>query len=345
MEYRPLGQTPIKVSIIGLGTMTWGEQNTEAEAHEQLDFALAEGVNFIDAAEMYPVPARAETCGLTEQYIGTWLASRKNRDQIILATKVVGDTEMNWIREGQCCLNRKNIMTAIDASLKRLQTDYIDLYQLHWPDRTTNYFGHLGYTHAKNEHFTPLEETLSVLAELVESGKVRHVGLSNETPWGVMRFLNLAASGKGPRMMSIQNPYNLLNRSYEVGLSEISIREECGLLAYSPMAFGLLSGKYMDGAMPENARITKFNHFDRYSNPQALLATERYVNLARESGLNPAQMALAFVNSRDFVTSNIIGATSLTQLKQNIESVSVKLSKDVLEGIDEIHRCYSNPAP
>ncbi len=345
MEYRALGQTNIKISVIGLGTMTWGQQNTEAEAHEQLDYALAQGVNFIDAAEMYPVPARAETSGLTETYIGTWLASRKNREQVVLATKVVGETQMNWIRKGQCQLDRKNILAAVEESLKRLQTDYIDLYQLHWPDRTTNYFGALGYTHVPGESFVPLEETLSVLADLVQSGKVRHVGLSNETPWGTMRFLNWADSGKGPRMVSVQNPYSLLNRSYEVGMAEISIREQCGLLAYSPLAFGLLSGKYMNGASPEDARLTLFENFDRYSNPQALSATERYVNLARASGLSPAKMALAFVNSRDFVTSNIMGATTMGQLKENIESIQLNLSQDILDGIDEIHRCYSNPAP
>jgi aryl-alcohol dehydrogenase-like predicted oxidoreductase len=346
MQYRPLGHTDLNVSLICLGTMTWGEQNTEAEAHAQLDMALAAGVNFIDAAEMYPVPPKVGTCGLTETYIGTWLAARKNRDKVILATKVAGPAgEMTWIRGGKNHLDRKNIEAAIDGSLRRLQTDYIDLYQLHWPDRETNYFGQLGYVHNPQDQSTPLEETLAVLDDLVKAGKVRYVGLSNETPWGIMRYMELARTGKGPRMVSIQNPYSLLNRTFEVGLAEIALREQCGLLAYSPLAFGMLTGKYLNGARPANARISMFSRFSRYTNPQAEAATERYVLLAQAHGLSPAQMALAFINAQPFVTSNIIGATTLEQLQENLGSINVTLSSAVYREIEAIHTAIPNPAP
>lgn len=346
MEYRPLGQTEIQVSLICLGTMTWGQQNTEAEAHQQMDMALDLGVNFMDAAEMYPVPGRAETSGRTEAYIGTWFASRKNRDKVVLATKVVGPTEwMTWIRGGQTRLDRKNIEAALEGSLKRLKTDYIDLYQLHWPDRDVNNFGQLGYVHNPDESPVPLEETLEVLNDLVQAGKVRHVGLSNETPWGTMRFLQLAKERNWPRMVSIQNPYSLLNRTFEIGLSEIAIREQCGLLAYSPMGFGVLSGKYLGASKPDDGRVTLFPQFDRYSNPRATEATQAYVDIARRHGLSPAQMALAFVNTRPFVTSNIIGATTLKQLKENLDSVNVTLSQEMLTEIEAVHTCMPNPSP
>ncbi len=346
MEFRRLGQTDLEVSLICLGTMTWGQQNTEAEAHQQLDMAWDMGVNFLDAAEMYPVPPRANTSGLTETYIGTWLASRKNRDKVIVATKVVGPAEhMPWIRGGKARLDRQNIRAAIEGSLKRLQTDYVDLYQLHWPDRDVNNFGQLEYVHNFQEQPVPLEETLDALEELVREGKVRHIGVSNETPWGVMRFLELAKQQGRPRIVSIQNPYSLLNRSFEIGLSEIAIREQCGLLAYSPLGMGTLSGKYLDGARPKGARLTEFKEFIRYITPQAAPAIERYVQLARDHGLSPAQMALAYVNTRPFMTSNIIGATTPDQLKENIESLNVKLSKDVLAGIEAIHRDHPNPSP
>ncbi len=346
MQYRRLGRTDLEVSVICLGTMTWGQQNTEAEAHEQLDYAWSRGVNFLDAAEMYPVPARAETTGRTEACIGTWLASRRNRDKVILATKVAGPlAHMHWIRGGKARLDRGNIEAAVEASLKRLQTDYIDLYQLHWPDRPTNYFGQLGYVHDPATDWTPIEETLEVLNDLIRAGKIRHYGLSNETPWGTMKFLHLAESRGWPRPVSVQNPYSLLNRSYEVGMAEISIREDCGLLAYSPLAFGVLSGKYLGGEWPEKARLTLFEQFDRYSGTQAGKAAEAYVRLARECGLSPAKMALAFVNSRDFVTSNIIGATTLEQLAENIDSIDLRLDADVLRRIEEIHTLYPNPAP
>ncbi len=344
MEYRLLGNTDIRVSVICLGTMTWGDQNMEKEAHQQLDYALETGVNFIDTAEMYPVPASAQTVHRTESYIGNWLASRKNRGQIVLATKVAGPSEMTWLRGGQARLDRKNIMEALEGSLRRLKTDYIDLYQLHWPDRNTNYFGQLGYVHDPSDQPVPIEETLAVLAELVQSGKVRHVGLSNETPWGVMKYLQLAGQGLGPRMVSIQNPYSLLNRTFEVGLSEVAIREQCGLLAYSPLAFGVLSGKYLSGS--GQGRVSLFpKYFTRYSNPQAIEATRQYVALAKQHHITPAHLALAFVNSRPFVTSSIIGATTMAQLRENIESISVSLSDELYREIEKIHQAIPNPSP
>lgn len=346
MEYRNLGRTDIKVSVICLGTMTWGQQNSEAEAHDQLDAALERGINFIDTAEMYSIPTRAETCGKTEEYIGNWIKARNNRDRFILATKVIGPG--NWlphIRDGAARLDRKNIEAAVDQSLRRLQTDYIDLYQLHWPDRNTNFFGKLGYVHDESEAPVPIEETLAVLGELVTAGKIRHVGLSNETPWGIMRFLQVAESLDLPRVVSVQNPYNLLNRSFEVGCAEIAHREQVGLLAYSPLGFGVLSGKYVGGVKPDGARLTLFENYTRYTKPNAVHATEAYVALARQQGLDPAQMALAYVNSRPFLTSSIIGATSMDQLNADIDSIELTLSPDVLEHIEEIHRRYPNPAP
>jgi aryl-alcohol dehydrogenase-like predicted oxidoreductase len=346
MEYRLLGNTDVKVSLICLGTMTWGEQNTEDEAHQQMDYALDAGINFFDTAEMYPVPPRAETCHRTESYIGSWFAKRHNREKVILATKVSGPARhMRWIRDGQNRLDRKNIEQALNASLRRLQTDYIDLYQLHWPDRDTNCFGQLGYVHNPANESITIEETLDALETLVKAGKIRHIGLSNETPWGTMHFLELAKTQQKPRMVSIQNPYSLLNRSFEVGLAEIAIRENCGLLAYSPLAMGILSGKYLNDAKPEGARLTLFGYFGRYSSAETQEASKQYVALARQSGLNPAQMALAFVNTRPFLTSNIIGATTLAQLKENIDSLSVHLSPDVYTEIDNIHVRIPNPAP
>ena len=346
MEYRKLGHTDIQVSQICLGTMTWGEQNSEAEAHEQLDMAMDAGVNFIDTAEMYPVPPKQETYALTERYIGNWLKQRQTRDKVILATKVAGRADwLPYLRDGKNCFNRENIETALNYSLQRLQTDYIDLYQLHWPDRKTNFFGRLGFEYDPEDQSVPIEETLLVLSDIVKTGKVRYIGLSNETPWGVMRFLHLSHTKDLPRVVSVQNPYNLLNRSYEIGLSEISHQEGCGLLAYSPLAFGMLSGKYLNGAQPEGARLTLFTRFDRYSNPRALRATEAYAKLAREHGLDPAQMALAYVNSRPFVTSNIIGATTLEQLRSNLHSINIDLSQEVLESIEQIHTEIPNPSP
>ncbi|MCB8890562.1 NADP(H)-dependent aldo-keto reductase [Vreelandella malpeensis] len=343
MQTRPLGRTGLDVSRLCLGTMTYGEQNSEAEAHEQLDRAVAFGINFIDTAEMYPVPPKAETQGLTETYVGSWLKARGARDDVILATKAVGPG-IEHIRGG-ARMNREHIHQAIDASLERLQTDYIDLYQLHWPERKTNFFGQLGYTATDDHDATPLKETLEALKALVDAGKIRAIGLSNETPWGVMRMLQLAETFDLPRVASVQNPYNLLNRSFEVGLAEIAHREDVGLLAYSPLAFGVLSGKYLNGAQPAKGRLTLYERFKRYTSPQAEEATQAYVALAREHGLDPAQMALAFVNSRSFLTSNIIGATTMEQLESNLESEALKLGDEVLEGIEAIHRRLSNPSP
>lgn len=346
MEFRKLGQTDTEVSAICLGTMTFGKQNSETEAHAQLDAAVATGVNFIDTAEMYPVPPEAETFTLTEQYIGNWLRKRGGREQLIIATKVAGRGDwLPWIRNNRNCLDRPNIETAINGSLQRLQTDYIDLYQLHWPDRSTNFFGQLGYRHQPDEHSVPIEETLRVLADLVEAGKVRHIGLSNETPWGTMKFLQLAEQCGLPRAVSIQNPFSLLNRTFEVGLAEIAHHEQCGLLAYSPLGFGVLSGKYLNGTRPEGARISLFERFSRYTNPRCEHATAAYVELARSHGLNPAQMALAFVTSRPFVTSTIIGATNLEQLQDNLDSANIRLDDNILEAIEAIHADNPNPAP
>lgn len=346
MQYRPLGRSQIKVSALCLGSMTWGEQNTQAEAFAQIDRARDAGVNFIDTAEMYPVPPRGETYTATETIIGNYFRERGDRDKWILASKVAGPSrDMKHIRNGQTRFTREHITRALDASLERLNTDYLDLYQLHWPDRNTNFFGALGYRHDPDEQFTPIEDTLEVLDELVRAGKIREIGISNETPWGVSRFLHLAESRGWPRIASIQNPYNLLNRTYEVGLAEMSMREQVGLLAYSPLAFGTLTGKYLNGLRPEKGRLTLFSRFSRYNNSEAQSATARYVQLAREHGLDPAQMALAFVTRQPFVTSNIIGATNPDQLNRNLSSVNLGLPDTVLEGIAAIHRGQPNPAP
>jgi len=346
MEYRTLGNTDIDVSVICLGTMTWGQQNTRDEAFAQMDYALAQGVNFFDSAELYSIPPKAETYGNTETIIGEWLKARGNRDQIILASKIAGPGE-DWIphiRGGKTQFNKTNIDKAINDSLKRLQTNYIDLYQLHWPERKTNFFGRLGYT-ATEDHFTTVIETLESLQEHIEAGKIRHIGLSNETLWGMMSFLKAAYELNLPRIVSVQNPYNLLNRTYEVGLAEISWREQCGLLAYSPLGFGVLSGKYLNNQQPAGARISLWPDYTRYSNPQATSATEKYVALAREHDHDPAQMALAFVNTRPFLTSTIIGATNMEQLKANIKSIELMLSDEVLDEIEAIHQLIPNPSP
>ena len=345
MEYRQLGRIYLQVSALCLGSMTWGEQNSEAEGFAQIDRAKACGINFLDTAEMYPVPPRRDTYGATERIIGNYFKARGDRADWVLASKVAGPGNgIDYIRGGQLKHNRQHIVAALDDSLKRLQTDWIDLYQLHWPERSTNFFGQLGYRHQEQD-FTPLQETLEVLGEQVKAGKIRHIGLSNETAWGTMKYLQLADQLGLPRAVSIQNPYNLLNRSFEVGLAEVAMREQCGLLAYSPLAFGMLSGKYENGARPANARITLFSRFARYTNPQAIAACSRYVTLAREHGLDPAQMALAFVTRQPFVTSNIIGATSLEQLESNLGSLSLELSDELLDAIEAIHREQPNPAP
>ncbi|EJL7829213.1 NADP(H)-dependent aldo-keto reductase [Vibrio vulnificus] len=344
MQYTKLPHSTLEISKLCLGTMTFGEQNSQQDAFEQLDYAVAQGINFIDTAEMYPVPPKAQSQGLTEQFIGNWLSKSGKREKVLIATKIAGPRNVPYIRDNMS-LNRRHIHTAIDDSLTRLQTDYVDLYQLHWPQRQTNCFGQLNYPYPDTQEEVTLIETLEALNELVKAGKVRYIGVSNETPWGVMTLLRLAEKHDLPRIVSIQNPYNLLNRSFEVGLSEIGHYEGVQLLAYSPMAFGTLSGKYLDGARPKGARCTLFERFQRYFTPQGLEATNAYVSLARDYGLDPAQMALAFVNQRPFVASNIIGATTLDQLKANIESLNVKLEDEVLNKIQQIGTTYSNPCP
>ena len=348
MEYRQLGHTDMKVSLLGLGTMTWGKQNTEQDAHVQLSHATDNGINLIDTAEMYPVPPEAETATRTESYIGTWLAQNPTkRDKIILATKIAGPVlgthPMSWVREGKTRFNRYHLETAVHDSLKRLKTDYIDLYQLHWPERNMNRFGQLGYVHQPETDPTPIEETLTVLGDLVKQGKIRAIGLSNESAWGVMTFLQKAKELNLPRVASIQNAYSLLARQYEINLAEVSMRENCGLLAYSPLGFGVLTGKYLKGARPAGARNTLFDRYKRYLTPKAEAATEKYVLLAKKHGLTPVQLALAFVNSREFVTSNLIAATNLDQLKENMSSIDITLNSDILAGIETIHAENTNP--
>ncbi|MEL6720011.1 MAG: NADP(H)-dependent aldo-keto reductase [Bacteroidota bacterium] len=348
MQYRQLGDTDLEVSLICLGTMTFGEQNSEQEAHEQLDYALDQGINFIDTAELYAVPSSKENNGKTEEYIGTWLKNRPDRDKIIVATKVTGPSMsggLKYIRPN-LGFSKEAIHDAIEGSLRRLQTDYVDLYQLHWPERRANFFSTLGYKHHADDKWVDnFLEILETLDGLVKQGKIRHFGISNETPWGLMRFVHLAETHNLPRPVSIQNPYNLLNRSFEVGLAEAAIREKCGLLAYSPMAFGLLSGKYHKKEERSGARLNVYKQLSRYNGKQSYDATSEYLKIAQENGLSMAQMALAYINSRPFLTSNIIGATSMKQLKENIESHSVQLSKEVLEAIEKVHLVYSNPAP
>ena len=346
MQYNQLGRTSLEVSRLCLGTMTWGEQNTETEAHEQLDFAIGSGINFIDTAELYPVPPRAETQGQTEIILGTWLAKRKDRDKLVIATKICAAAEwLPYLRNGNNRLDRKNIEAALHASLKRLQTDYIDLYQIHWPERDTNYFGKLDYYHAPEKDGVPIVEALNILGEMVLAGKIRYIGISNETPWGISEYLRIAQQNNLPRIVSIQNPYNLLNRTFEIGCAEFAHREQVGLLAYSPLGFGVLSGKYLQGGRPADCRLTLFDRFSRYTNPAGVRCTGDYVHLARNNKMDPAQMALAFVNSRPFLTSNIIGARTMEQLRSNIDSINIKLSRDMLRSIDEIHSRQPNPCP
>ena len=346
MQYKKLGKTNVDVSLICLGTMTWGEQNTEQEAFSQMDYALENGINFFDTAELYSVPPRKETFGSTEIIIGNWLRNKKCREKIILATKVVGRSGMKWFRGKETRLNEEQITEAIDGSLKRLQTDYIDLYQLHWPDRKANFFGKLGYEHFEENDIIDIKEQLEVLDKLVKKGKIRFIGLSNETPWGLMKFLSLSDKYDLPRVVSVQNPYSLLNRSYEVGMAEISMRESCGLLAYSPLAFGMLTGKYDDNSFPDGARLTLFGDmFTRYTKEKGKKESKKFNYLAKQSGLSPSQMALAFVNSRDFVTSNIIGATSVDQLVENVNSFEITLDDDLISEIEKINQENPYPCP
>jgi len=351
MEYRRLGRTDLKVSVICLGTMTWGEQNTEAEGHEQMDYALDQGVNFFDTAELYAVPPRPETQGSTERIIGSWFKARKNRDKVILASKVCGRGGNTWFRDDKSPtrVTRAQVFEAVDKSLQRLGTDYIDLYQIHFPERPMPWgsnptrFNHAAFERPEDE--TSIPEQLDAFAELVKAGKIRHLGLSNESAWGTMSFVQDAAIRGTPRVQSIQNAYNLLNRTFETALAEVALREDVGLLAYSPLGQGFLTGKYLDGARPAGARTTLFDRGQRYQTAGAEEAIKRYIAVAREAGLDPAQMALAFVNSRAFVTSNIIGATSMEQLRTDIASIGVTLSAEVEAKIDAVHQLVGNPCP
>ena len=344
MNYRKLGNTDLEVSTICLGTMTWGEQNTQREGFEQMDYALDQGVNFWDTAELYAVPPKAETFGHTETIIGNWFEKNKKRDKVILATKVAGPSR-KYLRNGENSFVGKNLDKAINDSLKRLKTDYIDLYQLHWPERNVNNFGKLGYTHKENS-WNEFEDVLENLKKYIESGKIRYVGLSNETPWGVMKYLKLSKDKDLPRKMSIQNPYSLLNRSYEVGLAEISIREKIGCLAYSPLASGYLSGKYRNGNFPKGSRMERdFDFWTRYRKPNVDKVVEEYFKISKKYDLDISQMSIKFCEVQDFMTSVIIGATTMEQLKTDIESVKVKLDENVIKEINEIQKIYPNPCP
>ena len=345
MNYKKLGNTNLKVSTICLGTMTWGEQNSQEEGFEQMDYALEKGINFFDTAELYAIPAKKETYGKTEEIIGNWFGIKKNRSKIILATKISGPG-LDWIRGGKNQYSKNNINTAVEESLKRLKTDYIDLYQLHWPERSTNFFGKLGYEHKDNEEWNNFEEILNSLDNLIREGKIRHVGLSNETAWGLSKFIELSNKKNLPRMMSVQNPYNLLNRTYEIGLAEISIRELSGLLAYSPLAFGFLSGKYRNSKMPRGSRMELFgDYFSRYKTDNASKAIEEYYKIATNYNLDFAQMSIKFCEIQNFMTSVIIGATNMEQLKTNIESVNVSLTNEILNKINNVHKLITNPCP
>lgn len=348
MEYSLLGRSNQQVSKICLGTMTFGEQNTEAEGHLQLDYAVSEGINFIDTAEMYPIPANKETYGRTEEIVGSWLKSRGNRDKLVIASKIIGPGAFNYIRPS-LNFSSESIKSALDNSLKRLNTDYIDLYQLHWPERRTNMFGVRGFPDDGSDPWKDnMLEILQTMQELISSGKIRFFGVSNETPWGLQRFIHLAESNHLPVCVSIQNPYNLVNRLFEVGLAEISIREKAGLLAYSPLAFGTLTGKYIDGKAEPFSRLLKYAsspRLVRYNSAFSQEAIKKYVELAKGAQISPSLMALAFVNSRPFLTSNIVGATNLSQLKENIDSINLKLPLDLMERIAFIHKTMPDPAP
>ena len=345
MKYTTLPNSDIKVSKICLGTMTWGNQNTEAEGHAQMDYALERGVNFFDTAELYSVPATPETYGATEKIIGSWFQKTGNRDKVVLATKIAGagDYTAHIRKDG---FSKRALTEALEGSLKRLQTDYIDLYQLHWPERGVNCFGvrDYPYQYSKKEAENHLE-ILETLNTFVQQGKIKQVGLSNETPWGTMKYLQTAKEHQLPRMSTIQNSYSLIHRAYEYGMSEVSLREQIGLLVYSPLAFGVLTGKYIGGKTPAGARISLFPRFNRYSSEQSEIAVKKYQEIALKHGLTLTQLSLAFVNQLPFVTSNIIGATNLEQLKENIESIEITLSEEILKEIEAVHQEIPNPAP
>ena len=344
MKYTFLPSTKIKVSKICLGTMTFGNQNTEKEGFEQMDYAIENGVNFFDTAELYPVPATAALYADTERIIGRWMGEKKNRDKIILATKIAGPGDYTkHIRTTG--FSKPALISAVDGSLKRLKTDYIDLYQLHWPERTTNTFGNRGFNSTFDDNWQEnFESVLECLKTLISSGKIRSIGLSNENPWGFMKYLELSKKSL-PKTITIQNPYSLLNRLFEIGNSEICKRENVGLLAYSPLGFGVLSGKYLNGKMPIDSRLNLFPNLSRFSSDNSMRATSLYNEIAIKHNLSLTQMALAFVNSRSFVTSNIIGASKLSQLKENIESINIDLNNEILTEIESIHNSIPNPAP
>ena len=346
MKFKKFGNTDLEVSLLCLGTMTWGKQNNQTEAFEQMDYAMSQGVNFFDTAEMYAAPSSEKTFGKTEAIIGNWFRERNNRNKVILATKVSGPG-LSWIRGGGLQYTKENISNALQGSLKRLQTDYIDLYQLHWPERNTNYFGKLGYKHqVKEKEWNSIESILRILKQFIDQGKIRYIGLSNESAWGFSKFLELSKLYDLPRVMSVQNPYNLLNRTYEVGLAEISVREQSGLLAYSPLASGVLSGKYRNNQKPEGSRLQLFgDYFPRYVGKSSNLAVEEYFKVAKKYKISLTQLSLAFVNQQPFVTSNIIGATTTKQLKEDIESINIKLSSEIIDEINLVHKKNPNPAP
>ena len=347
MKYRKLGTTDIDVSVICLGTMTFGEQNTQEEGFEQLDYAVDRGINFIDTAELYAIMPRKETYGKTEEIIGNWFSKRNLRNKIILASKIASkDSGLSWIREGgpKLKFDKKNINEAIDASLKRLKTDYIDLYQLHWPERSVGMFGQLDFNYNSNDSWTPFEDILENLQKLIKSGKVRYIGLSNETPWGILKFLKIAEEQSLPRVMSVQNCYSLVNRVFDIANSEVAIREKCGLLAYSPLAGGRLSGKYAQDQTPKNSRYTLWpKRFSRHHTKRGELAIEKYVKLALKYNIKPSTFANAFVINRPFITSSIVGATSISQLKENIDSLNIKFTKEITDEIEDIHLTDPNP--
>ena len=345
MNFKKLGNTDINVSTICLGTMTWGEQNSEKDAFEQMDYAFEKNVNFWDTAEIYAIPPKESTYGKTEEIIGKWFTKTKKRNKVILATKVSGPGP-SWIRGGGNQYDEKNLNEAVDNSLKRLKTDYIDLYQLHWPERKTNFFGRLGYEHKDDNDWNKFEDILNSLDKIIKSGKIRYIGLSNETAWGLSKFLEISKLKKLPRMMSVQNPYSLLNRSYEVGLAEISVRERSGLLAYSPLAFGYLTGKYRNGELPKNSRMHLFgDKFSRYKTENGQLAIEKYFSISKKYNLDLSQMSLKFCELQPFITSVIIGATTMEQLKTDIESVNINLNNEIIDEINEVQKLYPNPCP
>ena len=346
MNFKKLGNTDLKVSTICLGTMTWGEQNNQKEAFEQMNYALDSGINFFDTAEIYPSPCFEKTYGSTEKIIGNWFKEKKNREQVILASKISGPG-LSWVRNGGPQYSEQNIKKAIEDSLKRLQTDYIDLYQLHWPERKTNFFGRLNYKHQeKEDSWNDFEKILIILEKFIKQGKIRHIGLSNETSWGLSKFLEVSKLKTLPKMMSVQNSYNLLCRTYEIGLAEISIREKSGLLAYSPLAGGFLTGKYRNNNLPENSRQKLFGeYYTRYKKPDASIVIEKYWDISNEFNLNFAQMAIKFCEIQKFLTSVIIGATTIEQLKINIESVNVNLTEEIIRKINDLQIIYPNPCP